>query len=120
MSEEMILRDAVIGFIVTEARPARSHSAGPLITVRPISMNFEGYTDDDELELAGPDRMWEQERVVGVIAAPPGAYRVLGVIGDQWKELGYEFPGADHPDWEEVRQETARISKGGKPGEAQD
>lgn len=120
MSESAISRDAVIGFIVTEVRPARANpEARRLIMVRPICMNYEGIPDMTDFELAGPDRMWEEEKVLGVIPAAPGVYQVWGDVGDECKELGFEFPGADHPDWEEVRQEMVRQTKGGNPGETQ-
>lgn len=113
MSDSKIFRDAVIGFMVTEIR-RRDVREGALVTVQPICMNHEGYANDDELELAGADQLHEPERVIGIIPAAPGTYQVWGVIDSTGKceVLGYEFPGIEPPDWEEIRQEMEAKTSG--------
>ncbi|WP_167880969.1 hypothetical protein [Methanococcoides sp. AM1] len=49
------------------------------------------------IELEGDDE------IISVVPAPPKSYRVTGLTKDRkWAELGYEFDGADHPDWLKV------------------
>lgn len=105
MDGEKIFRDPVIGFMVTEIR-RKDVREGAFVTVQPISMNYEGLANDEELELAGADQLHEPERVIGIIPAAPGIYQVWGVIDGAGKceVLGYEFPGIEPPDWEELRQ----------------
>ena len=52
-------------------------------------------------------------KVIGVLPALPNTYRVYGydIEGDTI-ELGYEYPGAEHPDWvEELKFQRIEMAK---------
>ena len=90
--EKIILeREAVLGFVVTMSNRR--------FRARPISGDYEGYFATDV-----PDRVGDDETVIGVLPAPQNTFRVQGWTehDDTDHELGFEFAGADHPDWEEL------------------
>lgn len=118
-----LFRDSVIGFVVTEIRSENAREGG-FIMVRPIAMDYEGLINDEDLILEGADAAYEAERVIGVIPAAPGTYQTWGVVddADRCEPLGYEFPGVDHPEREEVRQALMQKNRkrGGVADEARD
>lgn len=97
-----IIKDALIGFLITErvdAKGARS------VGHRPISYSYDGSPFcDNELQ--------RNENVIGILAAPPKSYCVYGLFPPkdreghgEYREIGFEFEGADHPDWLEMLNE---------------
>jgi hypothetical protein len=91
------IKDAVIGFLVTKVPHFQPKRGEPthFVSVRPLTVSWEGMEKDVDLE--------EDEKVIGVIPAPPGSYEVWGFLPDgKGQVLGYEFPGAYAPDWNKV------------------
>ena len=85
-----IYREAIVGFVVIQSSTIESGES--VVDVEPMCFSCNGtgnpiYIDKDQV-------------VVGVLPAPAGAYRVYG-FGEDGKEieLGYEYPGAYHPNW---------------------
>jgi hypothetical protein len=110
-------KDAVLGFVVTRADkpkqygPVKPDEPAAYLSCRPIAVAWDGEMDDAD------DKLYPDDTVVGVLPAPPGSYAVYGLVGNSYKLLGYEFPGAFIPNWEEVLQEeiTRQEKKGKKP-----
>ncbi|MQL51788.1 hypothetical protein GFC01_05825 [Desulfofundulus thermobenzoicus] len=109
ITEEDIWKEPVIAFLITKIP---YYSKGPngrerkyTVNCYPITFDWEGATSNDtgvELE--------EEERVLGIIPAPPESFLVTGFPPGEnvAVKLGYEFSGAFNPDWKE---ELARKSK---------
>ncbi|SMB96770.1 hypothetical protein SAMN00808754_1642 [Thermanaeromonas toyohensis ToBE] len=86
----LITKEPVVGFLVTANREVDGNC---WISVRPLEANWEG-GDFFSIHLD------KEEKIVGIIPAPHGSYIVRGLMPDDTYELlGYEFPGAYHPDW---------------------
>lgn len=98
MNDEMIYRRSVIAFVVTKEK-----SCGfQYIYQYPITVYSDGDSDDIELH--------EEEEVVSVVPAQLGTFAVYGIMpGDSNDELlGYEYPGAYNPDWNERYDEMLK------------
>lgn len=97
---DRIFREPVIGFVIIKGEYQFSNRKGKpeyYITQKIITTNWEGL-DGDDIDLYP-----EEREVVGVIPAPPGSFAVYGCLPDDTATLlGYEFPGAYSPDWEEL------------------
>jgi hypothetical protein len=94
-----IFKDPIIAFAIV-----RLDFVGKELDVKsdldiiPISVSWDG------TEINGDFR-----EILAVYPAQPGTYSVRGYIDDIPEEeiwLGYELPGADIPDWEEVLAAT--------------
>jgi hypothetical protein len=90
----MITRKPVIAFVISENK---KEDDSIFLWVVPISINWEGFLND-------PDSENKIEKIIGVVPAPSETYKVYGSAeeGDELHELGYEFKGCHHPDWEEA------------------
>lgn len=86
--DTLITKDPVIGFLVTVEQLSTGQCG---VYIYPLEAGWEGA---DSFSING------EIKVVGVIPAPPGSYVVRGLMPNNiYEELGYEFPGAYHPDW---------------------
>lgn len=93
MEKIELRRDAVIGYIVTQ----ESSDGLRYVAITPIIGDTEGFFDET---LTNP--ISEDRQVIGVLPAQPNTFRVSGClegIGGRTK-FGYEFAGANNPDWE--------------------
>lgn len=90
INEEDIYREAIIGFAVIQSSTIDRDRS--VVLTEPICGEEDG--------IGNPIRIDENQSLVGVLPAPAGAYRVYGFGDDGIEiELGYEYPGAYHPDW---------------------
>jgi len=89
ITEADINKDVLIGYAIVKGVYEKQY-----IYKVPIVGWWEEF-DDDSIDLEDDDE------VIGVITAIPGSYKVSGVDSDGRTliALGYEFPGAYHPDW---------------------
>lgn len=86
-----IVREAVIGFVVTKSIESGHIFTYPLTGsgVDPPEGDHDNLIDDDF------------EKVIGVLPAPPNSFKVFGHSdpASYWVALGFEYEGADNPDW---------------------
>ena len=83
------------------------------IYLRPLMVSWEG----DETGRAPGNASFSKEGTMqGVVPAQPGTFHVLGQIAPgRLVHLGYEIPGADHPDWEALlTSKKAGVEKEGR------
>ncbi len=110
VSEEMckddkIIKDLIVGFLIVKfiVRDGNYH-----IRAIPLDSSWDGFNGDNYL--------CPNEEIIGVIPAPQGSYKVLGLIPCErgrvkhsdigsYEKLGYEYSGAYHPDWEKLLEE---------------
>lgn len=96
ITEADIYREAIIGFAVIKNSTGHGRYYG--VYNEPICIQHDGLEDNINV-LA-------DHEIIGVLPAPPMSYRVYGFDGRGDEiDLGYEFPGAYHPDWtKELKQ----------------
>lgn len=86
-----IYKEAIIGFIIVKCNEKK----GNFILTRPITADWEACQSSEE-------DLKENEEVLAILSAPPEAYKVFAESNDgNLREIGFEFKGASHPDWEE-------------------
>ena len=95
VSPDDIVKDAVVAWVITRCRIGRR----AYFVAIPIDATWEGE--------AGSERSGDGCEIVGVVPAQPGTYRVWCCPEEEGEclELGYELPGAYHPDWVELCRE---------------
>lgn len=98
MEKEEIYRTPVIAFAIIKSNSSNAPDPPVLLPI-PIAIDWEGMNDLPELEA--------DCEVVGVTPALPDTYEVWAEAPpgpSHSKEgyilLGYEIPGAYHPDWQ--------------------
>ena len=85
-----IYREVIVGFAVIQSITFGGDKS--IVLTEPICEEDDG--------VGNPICIDENQSLVGVLPAPAGAYRVYGFGNDGIEiELGYEFPGAYHPNW---------------------
>jgi hypothetical protein len=122
-SKGRLWRDAVVGWVITRSKEAfcDADMTGILdddgdrryyaLSVIPIALDTEAFTTQN-------CRLFEDEKVqvIGVIPAAPGTCEVSGKVvrdGVSYIEtLGYEIPGGDKLNWEELIREREERNAG--------
>lgn len=77
-----------------------------------LSVGWDGFGENDEF-------YDEKDQVIGIIPAPPCSYKVLGLFPCEeenypypkygsYEFLGYEFTGANCPDWVKLLEERIK------------
>lgn len=96
-----IVKEPIIGSLVIKfTRKDGSFYIG----TDPLSVSWDGFGNDIN------EFYDEKDQVIGVLPAPPYSYKVLGLFpckeehypypkSGTYEFLGYEFPGANYPDW---------------------
>lgn len=102
MEKIKLFRDAVIGYIVTQENGAYGSR---YVNVTPIIGDHD-LGEEYALQPLLPDG----PQVLGVLPAQQNTFRVSGCLEDanidgSVTEFGYEFAGADNPDWEDDYRE---------------
>ena len=93
-----IIKEPVLGMIIVRHK---RHDGKDFVSVGPIVANDDTFADVDiDLE--------EGDKALGVLPAPPEAFKVLGLFPDEgheedlengtYKEIGFEFKGVE-TDW---------------------
>ena len=117
ISESDFIKEPVIGYLVSEVPYYKpdSHNRGFItnrggrgfITISDLAVaTIAGR--DTWLDLSSDNEIQHEEKLIGVIPAPVGTYKILGLFmtnekGDgEYRVIGYEFPGVDHEPWELV------------------
>jgi len=99
----MIWKELVPAFAVIELSASSTTQDLPSIILEPLSIDWEGICD-------GGKKLGVHEKIVQAVSAPEGCFKVYGELSETETEvLGYEFPGAFHPNWKYVLKE--RIEK---------
>jgi hypothetical protein len=90
ITEEDIYKEAVTGFIVVNGGAGKGNYHH--VYTEPICMWCDGLENNITID--------KKHTIIGILQAPAGSYRVYGFGEDGNEiELGYEYPGAYHPDW---------------------
>ena len=94
-----LFREVVIGYVVTRERGLDGRHYHGIV---PIIGDADGFFEETLDELNGsPER---DHTVVGVLPALPNTFKITGYLADAALSpgvgLGYEFAGANNPDWE--------------------
>lgn len=117
ISESDFIKEPVIGYLVSEMPYHRldNHSRG--FIANRGGRGFIAISDlavttivgrDAWLDLSNDNEIQHEEKLIGVIPAPVGTYKILGLFmtnekGDgEYRVIGYEFPGVNHEPWELV------------------
>ena len=106
--DSKIIKDLVVGFLVVKSKVINGNS---YVNVIPLNSSWNGFNDDHDLDA--------NEEIVGVIPAPQGSYKILGLFpcedGEQgypdtgrYGTLGYEYKGAYYPDWKKLLEEQIK------------
>ncbi len=104
-----ILKEPIIGSLVIKF--TRNDGAF-YIGTDPLSVSWDGFGDNNE-------SYDEKDQVIGVLPAPPCSYKVFGLFPCKeehypyptygiYEFLGYEFPGANYPDWVKLLEERIK------------
>ena len=103
-----LFKEIVVAFVITKGPDSYVYSA-------PLTADAEGF---DYVLLSNMNRRLDDDDVyLGVVPAPAGSFAVSAYSEDhpRYLFLGYEYHGADHPDWgdaferalaSELRRET--------------
>lgn len=94
-----MIKEPVLGILVVRHKRTDGKD---FVSAWPIVSNDETFADVDvDLE--------EGDKVLGVLPAPSGTFKVLGLYPDEgheedlengtFKEIGFEFEEANNPDW---------------------
>lgn len=102
-------RDVVIAWAIVQ----KEDIGRKTLTVRPLTMNWDGHLDKYKLTIANGNE------VVAVIPAAPETYQVWGGVegpgGHPGMVLGYQIPGVIYPDWRsELIERLEREKEGGQ------
>ncbi len=99
-----IIKVLVVGFLVVKSETKDGIS---YVNTIPLDSSWDGFNDDHDLDVG--------EKVLGIIPAPFGSYKILGLFPRREQEddyccgkyqtLGYEYQGTYHPDWNELLEE---------------
>ena len=102
MEKIELRREAVIGYIVTQESGLDGLR---YVNINPIIGDIDGFFDET---LTNP--ISEDRQVIGVLPAQQNTFRVSGSLECRdglFTKFGYEFAGANNPDWEnECRDEV--------------
>ncbi len=100
---------AVIGF-ATCVVPDHEFSKNRIV-LRPLCFSWQG---DATSRVRGNDSLPRDGSIMSVVPAPPGTFEVVGMLKEGYLvHLGYEYPGIEHPDWEDVLEKEETRSKHG-------
>jgi hypothetical protein len=102
-----IIKELVVGFLIVKSKVSNGNS---YVNVIPLNSSCDGFNDDHDLD--------PNEEIVGVIPAPQGSYKILGLFpcedGQEYPNtgkydtLGYEYQGAYYPDWKKLLEENIK------------
>jgi hypothetical protein len=109
-----IIKELVVGFLIVKSKVSGGNS---YINVVPLNSSWDAFNGDNDLDA--------NEEIVGVIPAPQGSYKVLGLFQCEEDEkdekdeednpcngiyntLGYEYKGAYYPDWKNLLEEMIK------------
>lgn len=109
-----IIRDLVVGFLIVKSKVKDGAS---YINIVPLDTSWDGFNDDSDVD--------PNEDIVGIIPAPQGSYKILGLFPRKddkegypdtgsYETLGYEYNGVYHPDWKELLEEKIKKKQFGK------
>lgn len=106
--DSRIIKELVVGFLIVKSRVNDDSS---YINVIPLNSSWDEFNGDHDLDV--------NEEIIGVVPAPQGSYKILGLfpceedeksypeIGE-YNALGYEHQGAYFPDWKKLLEETVK------------
>jgi len=117
--DSKIIRDLVVGFLVVKSKVKNGCS---YVNMIPLDSSWDGFNDDHDVDA--------DEEIVGVIPAPHGSYKVLGLFPNKddkevypgvgrYETLGYEYVGAYYPDWNKLLAEKIAEKEQGKRKECE-
>lgn len=100
-----IIKELVVGFLIVKSKVGNGSS---YVNVIPLDSSCDGLNDDHDLDA--------NEEIVGVIPAPQGSYKILGLFPSEDSEqgypdtgrygtLGYEYQGAYYPEWKKLLED---------------
>lgn len=102
-----IIKDLVVGFLIVRSKVNDESS---YINIIPLDSSWDGFNDDHDIDA--------NEEIIGVIPAPQGSYKVLGLFPHEDEQgypnvgrygtLGYEHQGAYYPDWKTLLEEKIK------------
>jgi len=102
-----IIKDLVVGFLIVRSKVNNGSS---YINVIPLDSSWDGFNDDHDIDA--------NEEIVGIIPAPQGSYKVLGLFPHEdgqgypnvgrYHTLGYEHRGTYFPDWKKLLEEKIK------------
>lgn len=103
-----IIKDLIVGFLIVRSKVKDGVS---YVSTIPLDTSWDGFNDDSDID--------PNEKIIGVIPAPQGSYKILGLFpykddrGDypetgSYDTLGYEYNGVYHPDWIELLEEKIK------------
>jgi hypothetical protein len=102
--ESVLLKEPLIGFL---AVTTRRNDGSYFVTTYPLGSSWDHFGEHVELE--------KNDEVIGVFPAPPYSYIISGLFpkdGENYPDtgtfelLGYEFDGADCPDWNTILKDA--------------
>jgi len=87
-----IYRETIVGFVViNDCMGAGNYCSA---YTEPFCIGSDGLGNNISID--------KKCDIIGVLPAPAGAYRVYGFDNEGHEvELGHEYPGAYHPNWED-------------------
>ena len=108
--DSKIIKDLIVGFLIVRSKVKDGSS---YVNTIPLDSSWDGFNGDNDLDA--------NEEIIGVIPAPQGSYKILGLFpcnddGDDdddeypgtYELLGYEYDGAYCPDWKELLEENIK------------
>jgi len=110
----LVSRNVLVGWVFVKRRLKQPYRVGEEILTHkveavPLLTESGDFEDGGLLHGRCVTFLGRGDDVVGVLPAPPGSYDVWGFSSDPKSPasafLGYEFTGADNPDWERLRRE---------------
>jgi hypothetical protein len=104
---EEIIKECIMGFFVTKSNMKLGNTN---IVFTPITFTCRdrGYS-----EMLG-----EHEEFITIFSAPPGTYMITSARSDQI--LGFEYPGGDHPNWENMARKEYETEDQKEVGKGQE
>lgn len=107
-----IIRDLIVGFLIVRSKVKDGVS---YVSTIPLDTSWDRFNDDNDID--------PNEEIIGIIPAPQGSYKILGLLPcidnkgkypdtGSYETLGYEYDGAYHPDWKELLEEKIAKKEG--------
>ena len=87
-----IIREAIVAWVIIKTHDIHGK---PIVGILALNHGWE-------FDFYTLENYEETDEIVAVIPAQPGTYIVIACSPEKCVELGYELPGAYHPDWIEI------------------
>jgi len=105
--EKDIIRDLIVGFLIVRSKVPNGVS---YVSTIPLDTSWDGFNDNIDID--------PNEEIIGIIPAPPGSYKILGLVPNKddigsYENLGYEYRGAYFPDWKKLLEEKIKKKEEG-------